>query len=143
MKKRFKYILSTIITLKIWNNTTNSYHIKTAYFNAEAITVTNQRLNLIKPYQELRYRLDFWCERGSGWIVDEIEAIHIKICNYYPLSGSSYIPLPPKLNSPMKDLVNIKNKDIECFKWCHVRFINHTNSHPEIIKKQVCFCFRL
>ena len=36
----------------------------------------------------------------------------------------------------MKGLINIKNKDIECFKWCHVRFINPTNSHPERINKQ-------
>ena len=36
----------------------------------------------------------------------------------------------------MKGLINIKNKDDECFKWCHVRFINPTNSHPERINKQ-------
>ena len=36
----------------------------------------------------------------------------------------------------MKGLISIKNKDIECFKWCHIRFINPTNSHPERIKKQ-------
>ena len=36
----------------------------------------------------------------------------------------------------MKGLTNIKNKDDECFKWCHVRFINPTNSDPEKINKQ-------
>ena len=36
----------------------------------------------------------------------------------------------------MKGLINIKNKDDECFKWCHVRFINPTNSDPEKINKQ-------
>ena len=36
----------------------------------------------------------------------------------------------------MKGLINLKNKDIECFKWCHIRFHNLTNSHPERIKKQ-------
>ena len=36
----------------------------------------------------------------------------------------------------MKSLINIKNKDIECFKWCHIRFINPANSHPERINKQ-------
>ena len=36
----------------------------------------------------------------------------------------------------MKGLVNLKNKDIECFKWCHVRFINLQNRDPDIIKKQ-------
>ena len=36
----------------------------------------------------------------------------------------------------MKGLIDIKNKDTECFKWCHIRFLNFTNSHPERIKKQ-------
>ena len=36
----------------------------------------------------------------------------------------------------MKRLINLKNKDDECFKWCHVRFINAQNKDPERIKKQ-------
>ena len=36
----------------------------------------------------------------------------------------------------MKVLINIKNKENECFKRCHMRFINLTNSHPERINKQ-------
>ena len=33
----------------------------------------------------------------------------------------------------MKGLINLKNKYYE---WCHIIFINPTNSHPERIKKQ-------
>ena len=73
---------------------------------------------------------------GSGWIVDKTEDIHINMANYDPLAGSSYIPLPSELNHPMKGLINIKNKDIESFKWCHIRFINPANIHPERINKQ-------
>ena len=54
---------------------------------------------------------------------------------YEPLAGSSYISLPEKLNNSMKGLINIKNKDLKCFMWCHVRLINPTNRHPEIINK--------
>ena len=36
----------------------------------------------------------------------------------------------------MKGLINLKNKDIECFKWCHVRFINPQNKDADRIKKQ-------
>ena len=38
----------------------------------------------------------------------------------------------------MKGLINIKNKDKECFKWCHIRIrlLNPTNSHPERINKR-------
>ena len=36
----------------------------------------------------------------------------------------------------MKGLVNLKNKDNECFKWCHVRFINPQNNHCDRINKK-------
>ena len=36
----------------------------------------------------------------------------------------------------MKGLINIENKDDECFKWCHARFINAINIHPERINKK-------
>ena len=35
----------------------------------------------------------------------------------------------------MKGLINLKNKDIECFKWCHVRFLNPQNKRPDRINK--------
>ena len=43
--------------------------------------------------------------------------------------------LPVEFKSPKKRLINIKNKYQKCFLWCHVRHINLSNKHPEIIKK--------
>ena len=126
----------TTITLKLQNNTNNTYNVETVYFDSGPITVINQRFNLNKAYEILKHRLDIWSERDSGWIVDKIEDIKINIANYEPLAGSSYIPLPPKLNNLMKGLINLKNKDDKCFKWCHIRFINPANSHPERRNKQ-------
>ena len=135
-KKGFKYILSTRITFKKWNNATNSHDIDTTYRNSDPITVTNQRFNLNSAYEILKHRVEFYSNEGSGWIIDKIENIWINIANYDPLVGSSYFPLPPELNNSMKGLINIKNKDDECFKWCHVRFINLINIHPERINKK-------
>ena len=135
-KRGFKYILSVRVTLKRWNNETNTYDIDTIFRNSDPITVTNQRFNLDKVYEELKDKLDIWGERGSGWIIDKTEDIWINISNYELLAGSGYIPLPPKLNNPKKGLINIKSKDIDCFKWCHIKFINPTNSHPGRINKQ-------
>ena len=36
----------------------------------------------------------------------------------------------------MKGLINLKNKDNGCFKWCHIRFINPQNKDADRIKKQ-------
>ena len=45
--------------------------------------------------------------------------------------------LPVKLRSPRKALINIKNKDEKCFLWCHGRYINLLNKHPERIQKKM------
>ena len=56
--------------------------------------------------------------------------------NYDPLAGSSHIILPPELNNKKRvGLINLKNKDNECFKWSHYRLINPQDKHPERIKK--------
>ena len=125
-----------IITLKRWNNAINRYDIETIYLRSEAIAVTNQRFNLDKTYEEIKHKLDIWTGQDSGWIVDKIEDIHMDFANYDPLAESSYIPLPRELNNSMKGLINLKNKDNECFKWCHVRFVNPQDKHPDRIKKQ-------
>ena len=117
-KRGFKYVLSATITLKRWNSAINRFDNETIYINSEAVTVTNWRFNLGTSYEKLKHILSIWSGIGSGWIVDKIEDI------------------PSGLNYPMKGLVNLKNKDIECFKWCHVRFINLQNRDPDIIKKQ-------
>ena len=135
-KRSFKYVLSTTITLKRWNNAINRYDIETIYIISEAITVINQRFNLNISCEKLKRVLDIWTGQGSGWLVNKIEDIHIKISNYEPLAGSSYMNLPSKSNNSMKGLIYFKNEDDECFKWCHVRFINPQNKNSERIKKE-------
>ena len=55
--------------------------------------------------------------------MDKIEGLCINVANYEPLLGSSYIPLPKKIQNPLKDLINIRNKDHKCFLWCYIRLI--------------------
>ena len=112
------------------------YDIQKIYIRSDAMTVTNQRFNLNAAYEKLKILLDIWDGPGSGWVVDKIEDIYINVSNYDLLVGRSYIPLPPELNNSMKGLINLKNKDIECFKWCHVRFINPQSRNSDRINKQ-------
>ena len=142
-KRGFKYNLGTIITLKTWNNATNTYYIETIHLKAKTITAANQRFHLNSAYEELKHRLDIWTGLGSGWVVDRIEDLYIDVANYDLLAGSTYIQLPPELNNPKKSLINIKNKDDECFKRCHIRFLNSQDKHPERIKNKIKKLLRL
>ena len=110
-KRGFKYILSTRVTLKKWNNATNTYDIDTIYCNSDPIKVINRRFDLTTAYETLKHRLNIYSDEVSGWIFDKIEDIWLNVANYDPLAGSSYFPLPPELSNSMKGLINLKNKD--------------------------------
>ena len=112
---------------------------KTAFFNSKAKTITKandieHELSLSR--QEILKRIDQWVSEGSGWVIDRIDSHYINVTTYTPLHGSSYIELPTELRNPKKGLINIKNKDDECFRWCHIRHLNPQTEHPERIKKE-------
>ena len=134
-KKGFKYVLSTKIILK--KRTNDNWHTySTVYFNSLVKTVINRRYHLNESFEQILSLLDAWINESSAWTIDQIDGLYINTSNYEPLLGGSYISLPEKLRNSMKGLINIKNKDLKCFMWCHVRRINSTNSHPIRINKQ-------
>ena len=111
---------------------------KTTFFSGRAKTIT--KANDIEPElsmsrQEILNTIDKWVSEGSGWVIDRIDSHYINVTTYQPLHGSSYIELPTNLRNPMKELINIKNEDDECFRWCHIRHLNPQIKHPERIKK--------
>ena len=79
--------------------------------------------------------IDKWVSEGSGWVIDSINNHYINVTTYKPLHGSSCIELPTELRNPEKALINMKNKDNECFRWSHIRHLNPQIEHPERIKK--------
>ena len=60
---------------------------------------------------------------------------YINIVKYKPLKGSPYIELPPELRSSAKGLIDLQNKDNECFRWCHIQHSNPQQKDPQRIKK--------
>ena len=80
--------------------------------------------------------IDKWVSEGSGWVIDRIDNHYINFTTYLPLQGSSYIELPIELQNSAKGLINIKNKDNKCFRWCHIKHLNPQIKHPERIEKE-------
>ena len=70
--------------------------------------------------------------RGSGWRFVSVEKLDIPFARYVPFRGASYIPLPEKLASK-KTIVNMQNRDVECFKWCITRSLNPVDRDSERI----------
>ena len=112
---------------------------KTAFFNGKAKTITKvddiePELNMSR--QEILNVIDKWVSEGSGWVIDRIDSHYINVTLYKPLNGSSYIELPTELRNSKKGLINMKNKDQECFRWCHIRHLSPQIKYPERIKKE-------
>ena len=141
--KGFKFIETLEVTFEkdtIYSKTGKRVSIyKTAFFNGKAKTITKvddiePELNMSR--QEMFNTIDKWVSEGSGWVIDRIDSHYINVTLYKPLNGSSYMELLTKLRNPKKRLINIKNKDDECFRWCHIRHLNPQTEHPERIKKE-------
>ena len=133
--KGFKFIETLEVTFEkdtIDSKTGKRVSIyKTAFFNGKAKTIT--KVDDIEPELNM---IDKWVSEGLGWVIDRIDRHYLNVTLYKPLNGSSYIELPAELRNSRKGLINMKNKDEECFRWCHIRHLNPQTKYPERIKKE-------
>ena len=140
--KEFKFIETLEVTFEkemIDSKTGKRISIyKTAFFNGKAKTITKAidiEHELSMSRQEILNTIDKWVSECSGWVIDRIDSHYIKVNTYQPLNGLRYIELPIELQNPAKGLINIKNKDDECFRWCHIRHLNPQRKNSQRIKK--------
>ena len=111
---------------------------KNAYFSGTAQTITNdtqinEALQLSK--QIILNKIAQWVSEGNGWTIESVDSHYLNIVQYKPMNGSSYIKLPTELQNSKKGLINMKNKDNECFRWCHIRHLNPQEKDAQRIKK--------
>ena len=111
---------------------------KEAYFNAKPQTVTNE-IEIVEllqiTQQQIVNKIQQWISEGSGWTIQSVDGHFINVVKYEPLKGSSYIPLPKELRNSGKGIINMKNNDNECFRWCHIRRLLPQKKDPQRIKE--------
>ena len=134
--KGLKFVENLKVTFK--KNSKNEIITKTAYFNSKPKTIIN-KTQITEELQSSKHEIlnitAQWISEGSGWTIESVDNHYLNIVQYEPMKGSSYIELPQELNNPKKGLINLKNNDNECFRWCHIRYLNPQDVHPERIKK--------
>jgi len=134
--KGLKFVETLKVTFtKILNGKTIN---KTAYFNSKPQTIINNT-EIPEALQSSKEQiLNFvaqWISEGSGWTIESVDNHYINILKYKPMRPSSYIQLPQELRNSKKGLINMKNEDNECFRWCHIRHLNPQDKYPQRIKK--------
>ena len=132
--------LKYVETLKVTFNKMSDGEIviKNGYFNSKVQTIINhteinEALQMSK--QNILNQISQWISEGSGWTIQSVDSHYLNIVKYKPMKGSSYIQLPSELRNCAKGLINIKNEDNECFRWCHIRHFNPQDKNPQRIKK--------
>ena len=102
----------------------------------ESINTKNINTNTIRNMSNvILNRIDNFNQNGSNWVVNHLLDFRIKIAKHNPLKGSSYIELPEKYRNSKFGLINIKNDDKECFKWCIARYFCIEEKKPQRISK--------
>ena len=134
--KGLKFVETLKVTFEKLANDEIVY--KTTYFNSKAQTIINnieipEALQLTK--QKILNMIAQWVSEGSGWTIQSVDNHYLNIVQYQPMNGSSYIELPQELRHHRKGLINIKNENNECFRWCHIRCLNPQDKDQQRIKK--------
>ena len=134
--KGFKFVET--LQVKFVKHSNDKKILKNGYFNSTTDLIINEtdiKLAIQASQQQILNKISQWISEGSGWTIQLIENHYINIVNYNPLNESSYINLPQELRTSAKGLINMKNKDNECFRWCHIRHLNPQDKDPQRIKK--------
>ncbi len=108
---------------------------------SEPQTLLSNEAHLISTQTKITYnnlvdQIDGFQQNGSGWILDRITSLSLRIIKYNPLRTGGYIKTPKELSHPMKGLLNIDNNrvrggrpDEKCFVWS---VLAHLHPAPEL-----------
>ena len=100
------------------------------------IAETNEKKLLDKMIARIEEVLANFQQSGSNWVFQRIIRLEIHFANWKPIRGATFIPLPAKLKNK-KAVINIKNEDNQCFKWCITRALNPVDKNPNRLTKEL------
>ena len=110
-------------------------HNTPVFFSTPQLIINNTEIkaSLEGSQQIILKKIAIWISEGSGWTIESVDHHYLNVVLYQPLVGSSYIKMPRDLRN--RSLINLKNTDNECFRWCHIRHLNPQETNPQRIKQ--------
>ena len=70
---------------------------------------------------------------GSGWVFEGGKRSDVTVLTFNPFRGNSYIKTPDYV--PARSVINVQNKDDQCFKWAVLSALYPVADHPERVAK--------
>ena len=89
----------------------------TVYFHSPMERVAHELVqeDFINMIDAIISQLNVYCSGGSGWVVETLKTLEIRIAGPFKGTASSFIETPAELKNVYRSLLNIKNKDEFCF----------------------------
>lgn len=103
-----------VLKVNLWKGTCTKATLR----HKQEVVMQNSEIDMTldKAFTTIQEALENWTQRGSGWVVERVQALWLNIARYQPFRGSSYIPLPSVVGKK-KAVINVKNKDDHCLRW--------------------------
>lgn len=131
---------STILECMFYRTKEDGEKVYTYYYAHSSKSIITEATNLEELYDVFRRkiveRIDTFQRGGSGWIFEKVVKLDIHIDTYDPLRARTYFPLPRELGLE-KAIINLKNRDNECFKWSVTRALFPEKRDNERITKKL------
>ena len=83
----------------------------------------------------LEERMSLFAKAGSGWTLHQNHALILEMDAQEPLQGEALILNFPKDIHDSKAVVNIKNEDLECFKWSILAALHPASKDAQRVTK--------
>ena len=129
MRIEYEIEKEVVIEGQTYIDTSRTYNTSRAISNFQnsdvEVIYNNMKNDLLHQIEELK-------AKGSGWRVNGIISCKLDVATLNPIKGKSYIKLPKYLLDK-KAIINMKNNDNECFKWCITRAMNLQERNNETI----------
>uniref|UniRef100_A0A0A9VZB1 C2H2-type domain-containing protein n=1 Tax=Lygus hesperus TaxID=30085 RepID=A0A0A9VZB1_LYGHE len=122
----------------------DTHETKDACFNSKSIVVTSTTniQNLLEDtFAQISVEMDEFTTSGSGWMLEHIDGMLVKLSKYSPLEGGAYIKLPKSIQ--LKSAVrNMFLPGDQCFKHAILSSLFHDKSYrSEVNNPDLCHTF--
>ena len=109
--------------------------IKEFAFHSKGIKLVLEETDENELYYEMVQEIEEEIQKtemaeGSGWVFLNVKKLVLHTTRWDPINAGSYIDLPEVLKNKQA-IINMKNQDEECFKWCVLRALNPKNKNAE------------
>ena len=104
------------IEVKFVNPLTDDSTVCFFHSPMESLSTTLTADEYFSHVDKLLTKINVFCTAGSGWVIEKLHLVELKVTKFAPLRAGSYIATPPELENQRKSVLNIKNlKDNFCF----------------------------